>query len=109
MSSTSISYVAKEAGSCLSLIVCMIATVRATFGNLTSRYRRLSLSGPIIRINPDELHVRDPVFYGTLYGAPGSVSNQVYSDFAFDNGRRRIPDPQQVSTCCQHGRNRARK
>ena len=40
--------------------------------------------GPIVRINPDELHVKDPSFYGTLYGAPGSVGSQAFPNIALD-------------------------
>lgn len=32
--------------------------------------------GPIIRIRPSELHIKDPDYYGTLYAGPGKYRNK---------------------------------
>ena len=46
------------------------------FTFLHERERLHDIYGPIIRINPDELHVRDPTWYDELYAGPGQIRDK---------------------------------
>lgn len=39
------------------------------------------VTGPIVRINPDEIHVRDATWLDTLYSGPGSVKHHPSADY----------------------------
>ncbi|RDW58461.1 hypothetical protein BP5796_12391 [Coleophoma crateriformis] len=50
-------------------------------GKYTYEIERLHREyGPIVRINPHELHIDDTTFYDTLYGGPGTVRDKWEKD-----------------------------
>ncbi|OJJ96495.1 hypothetical protein ASPACDRAFT_54396 [Aspergillus aculeatus ATCC 16872] len=58
--------------------------------------------GPIIRIKPDELHIRDPDYYATLYSGPGTHRNKE-AGFSF------IAFPQSIFSTEDHALHRDRR
>ncbi|KAF9886516.1 hypothetical protein FE257_011423 [Aspergillus nanangensis] len=51
--------------------------------------------GPIIRVKPNELHIKDPDYYNTVYAGPGKHRNK---DLAFSN----ITFPQSLFSTAEH-------
>lgn len=58
--------------------------------------------GPIIRIKPNEIHIKDPTYYNTLYAGPGKHRNK-------DNWFSSISFPQSLFSTSDHGLHRARR
>ncbi|KAE8340490.1 hypothetical protein BDV24DRAFT_151855 [Aspergillus arachidicola] len=72
------------------------------YGTFTWEINRLHQEyGPIIRIKPNELHIKDPDYYSTLYAGPGKHRSK-------DPGHSFISFPQSMMSTAGHELHRAR-
>nr|POE87787.1 trichodiene oxygenase [Quercus suber] len=73
-------------------------------GQFTYELDRLhDIYGPVIRINPDEIHVRESTFFDTLYAGPGHRRDK------WERANRANASPGSVASAVSHDLHRARR
>ena len=73
MNSIMISSSSQGVGSCTKLSICTRSMVRELGPTQRHGNAEMSILGPIVRVTPDEIHIKDSTWSEVLYTGYGSV------------------------------------